>query len=252
MACKKLAAEKASRRINDDTDRPDFMSYILKNNDTEKGMTIPEIRENAFILILAGSETTASSLTGITYYLLKNRHVLDKLTSEIRAAFATQEDMTIQKLAEQKYLNAVLEEGMRLFPAVPASLPRILPPEGAMICDRFVPGGTSVGVNMWASNKSTSNFTSPEAFIPERWLKDPAYASDKLRARQPFSWGPANCLGKNLAYAEMRLLLANLVWHFDAQLVEKEGEKDWLERAKMFTVWVKKELVVRLVVREGA
>jgi hypothetical protein len=61
IATKKWAAEKAARRMSDGTDRPDFMSYILKNNATEKGMTIPEIRENAFILLVAGSETVSNS-----------------------------------------------------------------------------------------------------------------------------------------------------------------------------------------------
>jgi len=58
---KEMAREKATRRMNRVTDRPDFMSYIMKNNDTEKGMSTPEIRENASLLILAGSETVSSS-----------------------------------------------------------------------------------------------------------------------------------------------------------------------------------------------
>lgn len=56
-----LAADKAQRRMDSDVERPDFMSYILKNNDTEKGMTPEEIRANAVILIIAGSETVRTS-----------------------------------------------------------------------------------------------------------------------------------------------------------------------------------------------
>lgn len=241
---KKMSAEKAMRRMEMDTDRPDFMSYIMKNNDTEKGMSTREIQENASLLILAGSETTASTLTGMTYYLLKNRPVLDKLTASIRDEFKTQEDMTLHRLAEQKYLNIVIEEGMRMFPAVPATLPREVPEGGAMVLGRFVPAKTSVGVNQWSANRSTTNFTSPDSFIPERWLPDPAYPTDDLKARQPFSAGPANCIGKNLAYAEMRLLLANVVFHFDLEQLKEE--EDWLERNQIFTLWKKPELHVGL------
>jgi cytochrome P450 len=53
---RKMSAEKAKRRMEMDTDRPDFMSYIMRNNNTEKGMTDEEIQENASILIVAGSE----------------------------------------------------------------------------------------------------------------------------------------------------------------------------------------------------
>jgi len=216
---KKMAADKATRRMDKDTDRPDFMSYIMKNNDTEKGMSRAEIRENASLLIIAGSETTASTLTGVTHYLLKNRPVLDKLTAEIRAEFETQDDMTLHRLAQMKYLNAVIEEGMRLFPAVPSTLPRMVPEGGAMVLGRFVPAGTTLGVNQMSANKSSSNFTSPDSYIPERWLSSPPYPTDDLKARQPFHVGPANCIGKNLAYAEMRLLLANVCWHFDLEMV---------------------------------
>lgn len=54
---RKLAAAKVERRLNSVEDKPDFMSFILKHNDTDKGMTQNEIRENASVLIIAGSET---------------------------------------------------------------------------------------------------------------------------------------------------------------------------------------------------
>lgn len=76
-------------------------------------------------------------------------------------------------------------------------------------------------------------------------LTDPKeFENDDRKARQPFSLGPANCIGKNLAYAEMRVLLANLIWGFDIE--GGEGCSSWLERNKAFTLWKKPKLLVKL------
>ncbi|KAM3076809.1 hypothetical protein ACMFMG_003723 [Clarireedia jacksonii] len=259
---KALAAEKAERRMAKHTDRPDFMAYIMKHNETEKGMTEGEIKENASILIVAGSETTASLLNGLTYFLLRNPHVLQNLTLELRTSFEKRSDLTLHALASCKYLNATLEEGLRMYPPVPGTLPRISPPEGTIIEGKYVPGHTTIGVNNWSANYSISNFTDPYTFHPERWLgsedvsalkntfpgmilSDPKeFEHDDRKAKQAFSYGPANCIGKNLAYAEMRLLLGIVVWGFD--LKGGEGFDTWLERNKMFGLWKKPALNVRL------
>ncbi|KAF7857990.1 hypothetical protein EAF04_009346 [Stromatinia cepivora] len=259
---KKFAREKANRRIDTPRDRPDFTSYILKYNDTEKGMTRDEICENASILIVAGSETTASLLNGVTYHLLQTPTVLQNLTLELRSTFKTQEDLTLHALATCKYLNAVLEEGLRMYPPVPSTLPRIVSEGGSIISGQYVPAGVTVGVNFLGAHLSSSNFHLPHEFHPERWisiedieelktaypdmkLTDPnIFENDDRKARQPFSLGPANCIGKNLAYAEMRVLLGNVVWGFD--LEGGEGSGSWLERNRIFALWRKPELWVRL------
>lgn len=100
---------------------------------------------------------------------------------------------------------------------------------------------------MMAAHFSESNFHNPESFVPERWLPSSSpnpYSNDILKARQPFSFGPANCIGINLARAELRLLLANLLWHFDVEAVK--GEEDWLSRNRIFTLWIKPELSIKL------
>jgi cytochrome P450 len=87
----------------------------------------------------------------------------------------------------------------------------------------------------------------PYEFHAERWLEDKRFVSDNRKARQPFSAGPRNCIGKNLAYAEMRLLLASLLWHFDLELAEES--KDWMERNQIYVLWLKPELKVKLTPR---
>ena len=99
-------------------------------------------------------------------------------------------------------------------------------------------------VSQLCANQSPTNFLEPLTFAPERWLDDPKFANDKRGIAQPFSYGPRNCLGKNLAYMEMRLLLAKFVWNFDVVLQpESEG---WFERCNCYALWEKPKLVVEL------
>jgi len=189
----KFSNDLADKRMAMVTDRPDFMSFLLKYND-EKGLSVPEIRSNSNVLIPGGSETTGTFLTGTTWHLLKNPMVYKTLVEEIRGSFQSAEEITVTKLVTLKYLTAVIEEGLRIYPPVPSNMPRVIPDEGAMVCEKWLPGGTSVCVAPYPMFQM--NFAQAESFIPERWLGDPRYASDDRAAFQPFSSGPRNCIGK--------------------------------------------------------
>ncbi|RSM17484.1 hypothetical protein CDV31_003734 [Fusarium ambrosium] len=237
-----LSRETAMKRVASTTDRADFISYILRHND-EKGMSDGEIAINSHMLILAGSETTATLLSGVTFQLLMNKAKLDKLVSEIRSRFDAEDDITLERVNQLGYLLAVLNEGLRIYPPVPTGLPRLVP-SGGEIMDRFwIPEKTRVSVPHWAAFHSESNFRDADNFVPERWLGDIRYSNDSKDVLQPFSAGPRNCIGKNLAYAEMRLILARLLWKFDLELLQES--KVWDEQ-KTFLLWEKGALLVQL------
>lgn len=88
------------------------------------------------------------------------------------------------------------------------------------------------------------NFTKPHDFIPERFLEKDhvAFAGDNYAAYQPWSVGVRNCIGRNLAYAELRLVLAKLLWHFDFSL-DEEKTGNFLDQ-KIWSIWAKRELHV--------
>lgn len=153
------------------------MSYIL-NADGEKGMTIEETYTAAQVLIVAGSETSATALCGSTYLLLSNPSALARLASEVRAAFPTEADILPHAAAGLPYLNAVVEEALRLSPPGPGTFPRRVPEGGRVVCGRFVPGGTAVGVHQVSTHRSPDNFREPLEFRPERWLGDPEFEGD--------------------------------------------------------------------------
>lgn len=140
-----LSVEKVRRRLKSQTTRPDFTSYIIKHSKDGMVLTPSEIDANAAVFVLAGSETTAALLSGCVYYLLRHRDKYIQLAREIRGAFDKSSDINLSAIAELPYLNAVLRETMRIYPPIPAMLPRIVPEGGAFISGQYVPGGVSKG-----------------------------------------------------------------------------------------------------------
>lgn len=142
MATEKAFARKAQGEMPGG--RRDFMTYMLrKGRDGSPGFTDLDIVMNSPILVLAGSETTATSLAGLFFHLglAENRHIYDKLVEEILGAFAKEDDIDMKSTASLPYLRAVLEENLRLFPPAAETPPRISP--GAELNGEFVPKGVS-------------------------------------------------------------------------------------------------------------
>ncbi|RAL08960.1 cytochrome P450 [Aspergillus homomorphus CBS 101889] len=247
-----------TKRINTATPRPDFMSHILAaNTTTTQGatkLTRAEIDSNATLMTTAGSETTATLLSGATYLLCTHSRVLRTLQQEIRTEFRSYEAITLEAVANAKrtpYLNAVIAEALRFFPPVPVGFIRRVPPGGETVSGWWMPGGTVLSVSHYAAYHSDRNFRDPDCWVPERWLGDERYVTDNRAAFQPFSFGPRSCLGRNLAYAEMRLILAKMVWSFDMELDERFS-RDWLQRCRVMRLWQKPELMVRVRPRVAA
>ncbi|KAI7091342.1 cytochrome P450 [Hortaea werneckii] len=231
--------ERVDRRLQTTPGRPDLWSRILEKSDGPGGLSLEEHHSNASLFMVAGTETTATALSGTTFYLLRNPDSLATLSKEIRSAFHSFDDLDLDVLARQKYLMAVLQEGLRMYPPVPTTLPRVVPEGGMIIDGKFVPEGTIIGVHHLSTYRMESHFKNASEWHPERWLGDPEYKDDHLDALEPFSVGPRNCLGKNLAWHEMRLLLATVVLHFDLKLLP-QSEK-WNEQ-HVYTLWEKKPL----------
>ena len=134
--------------------------------------------------MIAGTETTATALSGTTYHLLRNPKTLKKLTEEIRSTFDDFDDITLEGLARLKYLQAVLQEGLRMYPPVPIGLPRKTPSEGTMIEGEWIPGNVAISANHFASYRMSEHWKYPYEFHPERWLGDPDYKDDHLDAME--------------------------------------------------------------------
>ncbi|RHZ70708.1 hypothetical protein CDV55_104320 [Aspergillus turcosus] len=238
----KACEERVDKRIDParNVHRPDIWGIVMGQKE-ELRLSHAEMYANLQVFMAAGTETTATALSGLTYHLLMNPEKMHKVVYEVRDAFQKDSDIELGALVRMTYLNACIEEGLRIYPPVPVGLPRVAPDEGLLVCGEHIPG-------KWATYHNPDNFKRPNEFIPERWISD-EFASDNKAALQPFSFGPRNCLGKNLAYSELRLILAKVLYHFDLSLVPESVGWD---RQKTFLLWEKRKLMVHLKARAEA
>ncbi|KAK3386864.1 putative cytochrome P450 [Podospora didyma] len=241
-----MAIDSVNRRIARKTTRKDLMTRVLeKRNPAEVSDT--QLAAHAADIVLAGSDTSSTALATTTYYLLQNSKTMSRLQHEIRSTFHAYDEICDKSTVPLPYLKAVILEGLRLVPPLPLGLPRNVWKGGAAIGGHFVPGGTIVSTNPLAATLDPANFTDPMAFKPERWMGQAN--GDNLEAAQPFSVGPRSCLGKTLAWMEMRTTLAKIIWMYDLELVD--SSIDWHRDSEMRTLWHFPKLMVRATKRAG-
>jgi cytochrome P450 len=240
--------QSVDKRLSTPSHKPDFISYILRETKAGPSSMLEnrEIYATTAAIIIAGSETSATTLAGAVYLLLRHPDKLTKLMKEIRDGFDSETDITPQSVAKKQYLQAVLDETQRLYPAVPKHNERVVSAGGCMIDGKFIPPGILVGVTPYAAYHSERNFKDAKSFVPERWLGDEIYANDDREVYWPFGYGPMSCIGVNMAHMELRTILSRLIWNFDMELLPETG--DWMDQTS-FIVWHRHPLMVRLTKR---
>ena len=128
---------KVAWRMSTETSRPDFMGYIMRHQD-ERGMTVGEIESSMNSFMVAGSETSATMLSGVTMLLLQYPDKMKKLIDEIRTTFKAHHDITMEEVFKLTYLDAVFHEALRVYPPVPTGFARVVPPGGDTIDGHWV------------------------------------------------------------------------------------------------------------------
>ena len=133
---RQMAKDKAAFRETIKDGRSDLISGFLKEN---SGISHLEYQSTVETLIIAGSETTATLMSGVTYYLLKNPDKMERLVTEIRQAFASPQEISFVSVNKLTYLLACLDEALRVYPPVPDAFPRNTGPNTEIICGKTVP-----------------------------------------------------------------------------------------------------------------
>lgn len=135
----KFATERVDHRMASATDRLDFLAHILRQDGKQREMSRAEIEATSQLLILGGSDTTATLLSGTVWYLLQNSPVRQKLVVEIRGAFTDDADIDLTSCNKLPYLAATLEEALRIYPPVALGSPRVVSTDGAVLGGYHVP-----------------------------------------------------------------------------------------------------------------
>lgn len=138
----KYSTDRVDRRLSAQTTRPDIWTQVLRR-EGDKSLSLAEMHSNSDLFMIAGTETTATLASGLIYYLLMNPEKMKNLQDELRETFKEREEINMTRLTHLKYLNACVEEGLRIYPPVPVGLPRRTPVGGTAICGEWIPADAS-------------------------------------------------------------------------------------------------------------
>lgn len=241
-------------------ERNDIMTALLAARDpkTKEKLSKAELWTEAHLMIAAGGDTTSTAFAAVLFYLSRNPAAYTRLANEIRSTFSSVNDIRRgRQLTSCAYLKACINEALRLAPAAPGALWREACTGGALVDGVYIPSGLDVGVSTYALSHNDEYFSDPFDFIPERFLNETSeedtqypfpnidnaatmkYSSGMFpptppmtpkvqrhndNAFAPFGIGPRGCLAKPLAYLELTLALATMVFMMDFRTVGTLGE----------------------------
>ncbi|KAK5627845.1 hypothetical protein RRF57_003560 [Xylaria bambusicola] len=232
-----IIREKVEQRLTLGAPRPDFLEGLIRKKE-ELGLDLGRLQMNASLIIIAGSDTTSTLLCGTLFFITTNPEVLKKLVHEVRTTFKSDDEITLMKRQSIDLHACCAKRGSSRISSGDNRTSQSSTPRGW--CGRWQP--SAGGLFQWAINHDKRFWTDPFKFAPERFLGDERYKNDQLDAMQPFGVGPRNCIGQNLAYAEMRLVLAKLVYNFDMRIADEA--RGWLDGQMAYTSWVKRDLPI--------
>jgi cytochrome P450 len=197
--------EVARRREQPDLkQRTDILSLLLQARDEDgRAMTDAELRDELVTLLLAGHETTATSVAWAIERLVRHPHALGRLVAEIDAEADG---------GGSDYMTAVVNETLRVRPVVPIVV-RVLQ-EDMRVGRYTLPAGTRVTPSIYLTNRSPTVYEDPEAFRPERFLD----GGPETFSWIPFGGGIRRCIGASFAQLEMKLILRTVLSELEPQL----------------------------------
>jgi cytochrome P450 len=150
-------------------------------------------------------------------YIMTSPRIYAALNAEIDTAISkkliSRPVIRSEEAQRLPYLQAVLKEGLRIFPPGTGILPKQVPPEGDTFNGIFLPGGTEIGINMWAISRNTDVFgADAAAFRPERWLEASLQDYSRMESAQEMVWGYGKfmCLGREIALIELNKIFVEV------------------------------------------
>jgi len=226
-----IAIAAVAKRLATPTDRVDLLSKLQNGRDANGNpMGREELTAEALTLLIAGSDTTSNSTCAIIYYLARNRRAQDKLHKELDEQLGTEDELvaTEAQVKRLPYLDACINEGLRLHSTSSLGLPRIVPEGGMMISGNFYPAGTVLSVPSYTIHRDPAVWGEDfEEYRPERWFEGDQAAMQKTF--NPFSVGPRACVGRNLASLELLIIVASILRRFDFVLEQPDQKLETRE-----------------------
>jgi cytochrome P450 len=198
-------------------------AMIVAADEPGSGLSDDDVAGNVLTMLLAGEDTTATTIAWLFYYLHQDLESLHKVRMEVTRHAPGVAPLSPEHLAGMGYLDACINEALRLKPVAPFH-----PLESAkdmVIADVAVPAGTLIWAAVRIDAMDPARVPQPEAFRPGRWLSEGAHGGEQghdsslKRLSIPFGAGPRVCPGRHLAITEIKMATAMLLTHFDVDSV---------------------------------
>lgn len=206
-----LYAEIRDRRANPDPSRDDVLSLLLQAQDEDgEGLSDGELRDELMTLLVAGHETTATALAWSLYWTHHHPEIKARLGQEIETAADRDEAIALTKLP---YLGAVCNETLRIYPVAMLTFARMAH-QSIDLAGYQVEPGTILAGCIYLLHHREDLYPNPHEFRPERFLERQYSAFEFM----PFGAGARRCIGYALAMYELKIVLGNLLTHYDLAL----------------------------------
>ncbi|CAG8919094.1 unnamed protein product [Penicillium salamii] len=203
-----------------------IMEILSTSKMPEEMRGAARLNNEGFAMIIGGTETTARSLAIAAFRLMTNDSIKNKLREELRTVMPTPDSRpTWNQLEKLPYMSAVVWETLRVSTGIANRSPRVAPNEALVYKGYTIPPGTPVSETNYFVLTDPEIFPDPHTFDPDRWLRAAAKGQRLDKYMVNFSKGTRICVGMNLAYAELFLVLAAFVRRYDMELFETT-EKD--------------------------
>ncbi|BCS27712.1 cytochrome P450 [Aspergillus puulaauensis] len=206
----------------------DLFDALMEAEDHKRGLKYrtKDLWIESMLLLTAGADTTSTTMSAAIFYLLHNPDALARAISEVRRTFQTADEIQrITQINDCKFLQACINEALRLAPAVPLASLRSVEKGGLTLAGgEHIPEGTIVATSLYTMQRNPEYFDQPNSFQPERWLVDPATGvteesvSRALQGFAPFGIGPRMCVGWRLGWLELNVMLARTLFLYDLRL----------------------------------
>jgi len=203
-----LVLKVANRRREQNVTSADFLGMLMaaRDRDTGEGMPDRQLVNETMTLIVAGHETTASTLNWVWYLLSQHPEAEAKLSCELENPGSTALS-EFGELSKFTYVRQIIDETLRLYPAGWLMTRRALADD--QLGEYFVPAGTEIFISPYYIQRNPSLWEEPDRFNPDRFAQ--GYSADRHPlATLPFSAGPRNCIGEFFARLEMQVHLITL------------------------------------------
>ncbi|UCK59433.1 hypothetical protein AFCA_002248 [Aspergillus flavus] len=236
---------------SDSEDKPqrhDILGKLLvisQERGKELDFVLDDIKMESFGAFFAGSETTALTLSGILYHILRNRSVYEKLTAEIDVAVQCNQlsttHISYNEAIKLPYLTACIREGIRMHPITGVSFPRHAPSSGCTIGGYYIPPNARIGVNPGVMHFNKTVFgEDADQFRPDRWIDGDVSKMDRYIMQ--FGMGARTCLGKNISMCEIYKAIPELLKSYTFELA---GDEDM----QTTSYWLYKPVAIDVNVR---